>query len=33
VEGADFLIELVDLGGRKLLDGYEVKSVIRFEGD
>jgi adenine phosphoribosyltransferase len=33
VAGVGFLIELVDLGGRKLLEGYEVKSLIRFEGD
>jgi adenine phosphoribosyltransferase len=33
VEGIEFLIELVDLGGRKLLEGYEVHSVISFEGD
>src|SRR5206468_1582636 len=31
--GAGFLIELVDLGGRKLLEGYDVKSLITFEGD
>ena len=33
VEGIEFLIELVDLGGRKLLEGYDVHSVITFEGD
>jgi adenine phosphoribosyltransferase len=33
VAGVGFLIELVDLGGRKLLEGYEVRSLITFEGD
>ena len=33
VEGICFLIELVDLGGRKLLDGYDVRSLLTFEGD
>jgi adenine phosphoribosyltransferase len=33
VVGAEFLIELVDLGGRNLLEGYEVQSLITFEGD
>ena len=33
VEGIGFLIELVDLGGRKLLNGYDVRSLITFEGD
>ena len=33
VAGISFLIELVDLKGRQLLDGYDVRSVIRFEGD
>ena len=33
VEGIGFLIELVDLGGRKLLDGYDVRSLLTFEGD
>lgn len=27
-----FLIELTDLNGRKVLDGYEVESVVQFEG-
>jgi len=33
VVGAQFLVELVDLGGRKLLEGVEVNSLIQFEGD
>lgn len=33
VVGIQFLIELAGLEGRKLLEGYEVKSVITFEGD
>lgn len=33
VVGIGFLIELVDLGGRNLLDGYDVRSLITFEGD
>jgi len=33
VAGVQFLIELAGLEGRKLLDGYEVNSVITFEGD
>ena len=33
VAGVQFLIELAGLGGRKLLNGYEVNSVITFEGD
>lgn len=28
-----FLMELVDLGGRKALDGYRVESVVTFEGE
>ena len=27
-----FLMELVDLGGRKSLDGYKVDSVVKYEG-
>lgn len=27
-----FLIELTDLNGRQVLDGYEVDSVVQFEG-
>jgi adenine phosphoribosyltransferase len=33
VAGIGFLIELVDLAGRKLLEGYEVRSLIEFSGD
>ncbi|MEP7106026.1 MAG: adenine phosphoribosyltransferase [Chloroflexota bacterium] len=33
VAGAQFLIELAGLEGRKLLNGYQVNSVITFEGD
>jgi adenine phosphoribosyltransferase len=32
VVGVGFLIELVDLRGREQLQGYDVRSVIRFEG-
>lgn len=28
-----FLIELSDLGGRKVLEGYDVASVVQFEGE
>ena len=28
-----FLIELTDLGGRKLLEGYDVASVVQYEGE
>lgn len=28
-----FLIELVDLGARKLLDGYDIASVVTYEGE
>ncbi|MDO5127556.1 MAG: adenine phosphoribosyltransferase [Eubacteriales bacterium] len=28
-----FLIELTDLGGRKLLEGYDIASVIQYEGE
>lgn len=28
-----FLIELSDLGGRKVLEGYDVASVIQYEGE
>ncbi len=31
--GAGFLIELAGLGGRRLLEGMEVHSLITFEGD
>ncbi|HEX6547147.1 MAG TPA: adenine phosphoribosyltransferase [Candidatus Dormibacteraeota bacterium] len=33
VLGIQFLIELAALNGRQLLDRYEVRSVITFEGD
>jgi adenine phosphoribosyltransferase len=33
VEGIQFLIELEALGGRKLLQGYDVRSLIKYEGD
>jgi adenine phosphoribosyltransferase len=33
VAGVQFLIELAGLEGRKQLDGYEVNSIITFEGD
>jgi adenine phosphoribosyltransferase len=33
VIGIQFLIELAGLNGRELLDGYDVRSVITFEGD
>jgi len=33
VVGFGFLVELVDLGGREVLAGYDVRSEIEFEGD
>ncbi|GAC1656103.1 MAG: adenine phosphoribosyltransferase [Candidatus Dormibacteraceae bacterium] len=33
VVGLGFLVELVDLGGRAILAGYDVRSEIIFEGD
>lgn len=33
VEALRFAIELPDLGGSKLLEGYDVKSVVAFEGE
>jgi adenine phosphoribosyltransferase len=33
VVGFGFLVELVDLKGREVLAGYDVKSEIEFEGD
>jgi adenine phosphoribosyltransferase len=33
VVGFGFLVELVDLKGREVLAGYDVRSEIRFEGD
>ena len=33
VAGLAFLVELEDLGGRSLLPGYEIESVIRFKGE
>ena len=33
VVGFGFLVELVDLKGRDVLAGYDVKSEIQFEGD
>lgn len=33
VVGVEFLIELAGLQGRDLLHGYDVRSVIRIEGD
>jgi len=33
VVGFGFLVELVDLKGREVLAGYDVKSEIQFEGD
>lgn len=33
VAGVQFLIELAGLAGRRLLDGYDVRSVITFEGE
>jgi len=33
VVGVQFLIELAGLEGRKLLDGYDVRSLITYEGD
>jgi adenine phosphoribosyltransferase len=33
VVGFSFLVELVDLKGREVLAGYDVKSEIQFEGD
>lgn len=33
IGGVQFLIELVDLKGRDALPGYDVRSVIKFEGD
>jgi adenine phosphoribosyltransferase len=33
VEGIQFLIELEALGGRKVLQGYDVRSLIKYEGD
>ena len=28
-----FLMELTDLGGRKRLEGYDVASVVQYEGE
>ena len=28
-----FLIELKDLGARKLLEGYDIASVVQYEGE
>jgi adenine phosphoribosyltransferase len=33
VAGVQFLIELAGLGGRSLLGGHEVHTVMTFEGD
>lgn len=33
VVGVQFLIELAGLEGRKLLEGYDVRSLITYEGD
>lgn len=33
VAGLGFLIELTDLNGREMLQGYSVESVLRFAGD
>jgi len=33
VVGTVFLIELIDLGGRKKLEGYDVKSIVVYEGE
>ena len=33
IAGVQFLIELADLGGRKLLQGHEVCTVITYSGD
>jgi adenine phosphoribosyltransferase len=33
VAGLGFLVELENLGGRALLPGYDIQSVIRFKGD
>ena len=33
VVGDAFLIELVDLKGREALNGYEVFSILQFEGE
>lgn len=33
VAGLQFLIELAGLDGRKLLEGYQVRSVITYEGE
>ena len=33
VVGFGFLVELVDLRGREVLAGYDVRSEIRYEGD
>ncbi|MGH7775667.1 MAG: adenine phosphoribosyltransferase [Candidatus Dormibacterales bacterium] len=33
VAGLGFLVELADLGGRRLLEGREVRSVLSFQGD
>jgi len=33
IVGISFLIELVDLKGRKKLGGYPVSSLVRFEGE
>lgn len=33
VEGAYFIVELVDLKGRDTLNKYEVKSLLKYEGE
>ena len=33
VVGVGFLVELVDLKGREQLAGYDVQSIITFEGE
>lgn len=33
VEKMVFLIELTDLGGRSLLQGYDIASVIQYSGE
>ncbi|MHB0876222.1 MAG: phosphoribosyltransferase family protein, partial [Anaerolineae bacterium] len=32
VAGVVFLVELVDLKGRDILRGYDVRSIVTFEG-
>lgn len=33
VVGCEFVIDLVDLGGRKVLEGYDIRTIIEFTED